>query len=1111
MKKITLIFSFLAFSFSLSNAQNIMGKLWGMTPAGGDSSNGVIFNYDSIGAAYTVVKNMPGSDGIEPNGNLIQATDGNFYGLTSSGGTYNNGVIVEWNPITKKETVLHSFGSGIDGVSPYGNLIQAADGNLYGLTNKGGAKNDGVIFEWNTTTLLETVLYSFAGGVTDGQYPYGSLIQAKDGNLYGMTYVGGVNSAGVIFEWNTTTPGETVLYSFGNMTDDGINPRGDLMQAKDGNFYGLTFSGGKQNHGAIFEFNATLLTEDTVYSFKAGATDGSRPYGSLIQAVDGNFYGLTEQGGAPNYGIIFEWNTITLAETELYAFAGGLTDGRNPEGSLMQAKDGNLYGTTDAGGPAADGGIFEWNTTTPGETMLYIFAGSGGDGQTPLANLIQAADGNFYGMTYSGGTADNGTIFEYNTTALTESVLHSFGATPGIRPNASLMQASDGNFYGTTKAGGTNDEGTVFKLTATGAITVLGSFTGQGANGEYPVGDLVQAKDGNLYGMASGGGRYAGGMLFKYDTTAKQVDTLLSFDGVSGSSADGSLVVGNDGNLYGMTTQGGIQGLGNIFEWNTGTKSISSLYGFTGGSADGKYPHGSLILAADGNFYGVTQSGGGSFYGVIFEWNTTTKTETILHSFGGGLGDGEYPEGSLIQAADGNLYGLTNQGGTNNYGVIFEWNTLTQTETVLYNFVGANDGEYPYGSLIQASDGNLYGMARAGGKYGDGTVFQYNITAATLDTLISFNGTNGKTPFFNDLLEAMSTSLSSAVNCSGTALTANVRGAQSPYTFKWSTGATSSTINAKTAGTYSYTVTDARGIKLSASYVVTYDTLGVKAGSIATICSGSPTSLSAAGNGGAGTYTYSWMPGPVSGATPSVSPTTSTVYTVTATDGTCSVTTTQSVTVNQPTTASLTQSACDSLVVNSIVYKSSNTYIQNLTNKAGCDSTLTLNLTINPLPTVGITGTSNITEGSNDVLTATGSATGFVWSDGSTHDTANVVPLGNITYTLTGTDGNGCKDTATFKVTVAPNGVNNLSNSGSTALYPNPTINTVNLTFNMQGANVAAIIKVIDMSGKEVMNETTTIGNKKVTSLDISDLAQGMYFVKIITAGNSQVLRFIKQ
>jgi len=357
----------------------------------------------------------------------------------------------------------------------------------------------------------------------------------------------------------------------------------------------------------------------------------------------------------------------------------------------------------------------------------------------------------------------------------------------------------------------------------------------------------------------------------------------------------------------------------------------------------------------------------------------------------------------------------------------------------------------------------------------------------------------------------MSTSLSSAVNCSGTALTANVRGAQSPYTFKWSTGATSSTINAKTAGTYSYTVTDARGIKLSASYVVTYDTISVKAGSTATTCSGSPTSLSAAGNGGAGTYTYSWMPGPVNGATPSVSPTTSTVYTVTATDGTCSVTATQSVTVKQPTTASLTQSACDSLVVNSIVYKSSNTYIQNLTNKAGCDSTLTLNLTINPLPTVGITGTSNITEGSNDVLTATGSAIGFVWSDGSTHDTANVVPLGNATYTLTGTDGNGCKDTATFKVTVAPNGVNNLSNSGSTTLYPNPTINTVNLTFKMQGANVAAIIKVIDMSGKEVMNETTTIGNRKVTSLNISDLAQGMYFVKVITESNTQVVRFVKQ
>jgi len=229
----------------------------------------------------------------------------------------------------------------------------------------------------------------------------------------------------------------------------------------------------------------------------------------------------------------------------------------------MQASDGNLYGTTTKGGANSNAGTVYKITTAGAETVMWSFGGSG-DGVNPYASPIQASDGNLYGTTYGGGANGAGTVFKI-TTAGAETVLWSFGGSgDGALPDSGLMQASDGNLYGTTTSGGTNGAGTVFKITTAGAETVLWSFGGSG-DGAKPYGGLIQASDGNLYGTTYGGGANGAGTVFKITTTGAET-VLWSFGGSGdGVNLDGALMQASDGNLYGTTYGGGANGAGTVF------------------------------------------------------------------------------------------------------------------------------------------------------------------------------------------------------------------------------------------------------------------------------------------------------------------------------------------------------------------------------------------------------------------------------------------------------------------------------------------------------------------------------------------------------------------
>jgi uncharacterized repeat protein (TIGR03803 family) len=364
-------------------------------------------------------------------------------------------------------TTLHSF-TGADGSKSFAGLLQGKNGSLYGTTYFGGVKNDGEVFQVTTAGKL-TTLHSFCStnGCADGEYSYAMPVQGADGNFYGTTYLGGSKGDGTVFKMRPSGS-LTTLHNFGGA--DGSQPLAGLAAGSDGNFYGTTNLGG--SHGAGSVFKVTPSGQFTIlHSFcsKAACADGQSSYAGLIQASDGNLYGTTLSGGTQGHGTVFK---ITKGGTfsTLYSFCAqsGCADGEFPQTGLVQASNGNLYGTTILGGAYGSGTIFEL-TLSGALTTLYSACSQTGcpDGNYLYAGLIQARDGNLYGIMQVGGAHNSGTIFKI-TLSGTLTTLYSFCSQPacadGQYPAAGLVQATNGNLYGTTADGGVHGDGTVFSI-----------------------------------------------------------------------------------------------------------------------------------------------------------------------------------------------------------------------------------------------------------------------------------------------------------------------------------------------------------------------------------------------------------------------------------------------------------------------------------------------------------------------------------------------------------------------------------------------------------------------------------------------------------------------
>ena len=362
---------------------------------------------------------------------------------------------------------------------------------------------------------------------------------------------------------------------------------------------------------------AHAQTENQLYSFRNGPTDGQLPYAGVVRDSKGDVYGTTAYGGTYNHGTIFKISKHI--RTLLYNF-GRQPDGEAPLAGLVRDGAGNLYGTTSRGGRYGDGTVFKL-TAAGKEVLLHSFAKSTVDGRFPVAGLIRDAKGNLYGATLAGGSANTGIVFKLDT-AGKESILHTFtggtvGGQDGAAPNGGLIRDSAGNLYGTTVGGGPDNFGTVYKVDTAGNETVLHAFTGANIDGETPYGALARDGAGNLYGTTQIGGTANGGTIFKVDPA------------------------GNESVLFSFTQQ-----------------------------AQGADPQSSLVRDAAGNLYGNTGLAGAYDEGVVFKFDPATGVETVLHNFGNGH-DGKAPIGTLTMDSAGRIYGATQQGGNANAGTVF--------------------------------------------------------------------------------------------------------------------------------------------------------------------------------------------------------------------------------------------------------------------------------------------------------------------------------------------------------------------------------------------------------------------------------------------------------
>jgi uncharacterized repeat protein (TIGR03803 family) len=385
--------------------------------------------------------------------------------------------------------------------------VQGTDGLLYGLAPENGDHGYGSIFKITTAGAF-TKLYAFSAG-TDGGTPKGSLIQGTDGNLYGMTSIlgsstnGGIvlHGTGTIFKVSFT--GAFFVLTRFNGGIDGNAPLETLLQSPiDNAYYGTTSTGGAFDYGTVFKLCGGAYT--VLHSFNR-TPDGATPKGSLIMGTDSNFYGMTSDGGVHGVGTIFK-----ITPNGNYSVLRHLTfntDGQNPEGSLVLGVDGYLYGMTASGGSARNGTIFKISQNGAGFTELRTLT-SATDGANPRGDLIRGNDTNFYGMTSSVGH-----IFKISPGGSFTS-LHTFSGNDGNSAVGSLMLASDGNFYGMCSSGGLNSAGTIFKMTPAGNYTVLRALT-TATDGGAPKGNLIEGSDGNLYGMTSAGGANGGGSIFQ--------------------------------------------------------------------------------------------------------------------------------------------------------------------------------------------------------------------------------------------------------------------------------------------------------------------------------------------------------------------------------------------------------------------------------------------------------------------------------------------------------------------------------------------------------------------------------------------------------------------
>lgn len=711
-------------TFEVADLGNVY-EMVGTSALGGPNGSGVIFSMNSSGSSFDIIKQFGVRTMPKPMAGFIRGNDGKFYGTLRYGGAANSGSVVRIEADGSGFTYLYHL-QGTDGKNPFGNLTQANDGFLYGTTSVEGANGGGTLFRIKADGTQFKVIYNFSD--LSGRFA-NNVIQADDGKLYGVTQAGGFYSHGSIFSINTDGSGFTILKYFNDSAapKSGQLPRGGLVQGPDGLLYGINSRGGDFGDGVLFRISKDGSGFLRVVQFKQDIT-GSVPGYEVIFGSDGRIYGMTAGGGTYQQGTVFSVNPDGTNFVQLHSFEDTDTEqsplGSNPFGKLVDGTDGYLYGTTAKGGTNSQGTIFRIGKDGNGfSIMVNLEERAGNPGNGPL---VEAAPGVFLGMTTDGGSQNGGTVFKVTSAGVFD-VVYDF--PQGTKSPRGLVTDASGEYYFGIAEITAVDGGAVFRVRAAdGAYQEIYDFpAGQ------TVTELFYASTGHLW---VSGIRDGVNYMLRMNVDGTDREEITAYNDAYDQKQFPvlSMVENASGNIYGITGADSWSSPG-FFKIRNDGKDFEKLLDLAG------RPTADLLLASDGNYYVSYDQAS------IFRITPTGQiTKIFTHPY-----PGDSPKiTKLIELNGGRLAAVTSLSGFSgsmgapNRGSIFTLDNDGSNYKEIYGFVSRELVEAI--DILQTMDGWICVVFKYGGANSKGMIARVSPDGSSFIKVRDFTGEDGENP-----------------------------------------------------------------------------------------------------------------------------------------------------------------------------------------------------------------------------------------------------------------------------------------------------------------------------------------------------------------------------